>query len=238
MKALIRPFLRRFERIWYRPSFRYSVYFHSIQGYFRWHPREYIMNEAMNFVSASELEGDYLEFGTFRGATFVSAYHFARLHRLRDMHFYGFDSFEGLPETKGLDANSEFAARQYACDLADFKNILKQARVPARSVTLTKGWFDQSLTEELRAGLSLKKAALIWVDCDLYSSTIPVLEWIVPYLQPGTVLIFDDWYCFKGDPRKGEQRAAAEWLERHPQWQLIPWRPFGWAGMSFLVHEK
>jgi hypothetical protein len=34
---------------------------------------------------------------------------------------------------------------------------------------------------------------------------------MVPLLQDGTIIIFDDWYNFRGSPHLGEQRAMAEW---------------------------
>jgi O-methyltransferase len=50
---------------------------------------------------------------------------------------------------------------------------------------------------------------VIWVDCDLYESTVPVLDFITEYIQDGTVIIFDDWYSFRADPDRGEQKALA-----------------------------
>ena len=33
----------------------------------------------------------------------------------------------------------------------------------------------------------------------------------------GTVLVFDDWFCFCGDPERGERRAFRELRQRHPR---------------------
>jgi hypothetical protein len=33
----------------------------------------------------------------------------------------------------------------------------------------------------------------------------------------GTVIVFDDWYCFHGDPQRGEQLAWNEFRQRHPE---------------------
>ena len=43
------------------------------------------------------------------------------------------------------------------------------------------------------------------VDCDLYQSTVPVLAFLADLLQDGTVVLFDDWYCF----READDQAAA-----------------------------
>jgi len=44
-----------------------------------------------------------------------------------------------------------------------------------------------------------------------------VLEFALPFLTRGTVLVFDDWFCFCGDPERGERRAFREFRERHPR---------------------
>jgi hypothetical protein len=92
-----------------------------------------------------------------------------------------------------------------------------------------KGFYDASLTPELAQRLLPRKAAVIYVDCDLYLSTIPVLEFIVPFLQPGTVIVFDDWNCFLADPDKGERRAWREFRERHP---ALRFEDFAQTGMQ------
>ena len=80
-----------------------------------------------------------------------------------------------------------------------------------------------------------RQVAIAWVDCDLYASTVPVLDFLTDRLAQGAILLFDDWFCFKGDPTVGEAKACAEWLERNPGITLIPWRQFNWAGQAFIV---
>ncbi len=56
-------------------------------------------------------------------------------------------------------------------------------------------------------------AHIVHVDCDLYVSTVPVLEFLAPLLGKGSVIIFDDWFSFYDEPDPwihGEQRAFNE----------------------------
>jgi hypothetical protein len=53
--------------------------------------------------------------------------------------------------------------------------------------------------------------AFVHLDADLYSSTKTVLEAISPYLQPGTLLLFDEYFGQIGW-REGEHKAFEEWL--------------------------
>jgi hypothetical protein len=35
-------------------------------------------------------------------------------------------------------------------------------------------------------------------------------------LQPGTIIIFDDWNCFYGDPDRGQKKAFNEFKFKYP----------------------
>ena len=76
------------------------------------------------------------------------------------------------------------------------------------------------------------------IDCDLYESTVPVLDFLTDLVGQGTVLIFHDWFRFKGRPDCGEQRACREWLARNPQLELIEYWREGPQAVSFLVNLK
>lgn len=194
----------------------------------------------MHFVQESGLEGDYLEFGVFRGHTFAGAFHTAKRYGLDRMCFYAFDSFRGLPPSSGVDASGfrHFEQGSFACGQPEFLANLRREHLDLARVTAVPGWFHESLTDELKQRLPLERAAVIWVDCDLYESTVPVLDFITGYLQNGTVLIFDDWYCYRADPNRGEQRAWREWRQAHPEYTSVEWRKIGWHGLALIVHRS
>lgn len=88
-----------------KPQTRYSFYYSQlIDKFFRYTPREEILRIAMLYASMCKLKGDYLEFGVQTGDSFMTAFHFAKQLDLKQMRFYAFDSFEGLPEITGVDA--------------------------------------------------------------------------------------------------------------------------------------
>ena len=86
--------------------------------------------------------------------------------------------------------------------------------------------------------LDLGKAAIVMIDCDLYSSTKEVLKFITPLLVDGSILIFDDWYAYKGSPFKGERRATSEWLEINPHISLSAFSARGAHQRAFIVNFK
>ena len=111
-------------------------------------------------------------------------------------------------------------------------------KVDLNRVQIVKGWFNKTLNSKTASEINLRRIAVAWIDCDLYESTIPVLNFITPFLSDGTVIIFDDWRCYRNDPEFGEQKACSEWLERNPQLKLNKLFSFGWNGIAFTVSIK
>tara|TARA_R110002096_G_scaffold436038_3_gene665868 strand:+ start:11916 stop:12581 length:666 start_codon:yes stop_codon:yes gene_type:complete len=220
------------------PSFRYSRPYSIAQKFFGYNDRENVMRIAIEFAMYSHLEGDYLEFGVYEGNSFTSAYHLAQRNRLKDMRFYAFDSFSGLPSVDNKKEAVQFTHGEFACTESKFREVLASRGVDLNKVTTVPGFYDQSLNEETKKELPIRSAAVIWIDCDLYSSTVPVLDFITDYIQDGTVLLFDDYFCFRGRPDEGEQRALSEWLQRNPSISVSEFHKFGWHGNSFIVHKS
>lgn len=217
-----------------KPKIRYSVFFP-----FQYNSRENMLKVAIEYVAASKLEGDYLEFGVYEGDTFVAAFHFAKNYNLKSMHFYAFDSFKGLPEIKGDDRKGfrQFTKGQYFCDINKFKKIISRKGVNSNKVKIISGWYDDVLNEATKKKIPLRKASVIFIDCDLYQSAVSALNFITEYIQNGSIIIFDDWFCFRGDPNKGEQRAFREWLKKNPSIKTTQFYRFGWHGNSFIIHK-
>jgi hypothetical protein len=55
---------------------------------------------------------------------------------------------------------------------------------------------------------------VVWIDCNFYSSTRTVLDFVKPYLQYGTLMFFEDWFSFRADPIPANSaRFASGWIE-------------------------
>ena len=198
-----------------------------------------MLDSAFDFVTYSKVDGDYLEFGVFQGKTFAAAWDAARRHGRDDMRFFAFDSFRGLPDPaiSPVDAGGEFEAQEFSSDRLTFDKALRRGGVDPSRVQVVAGFYDQSLPAHPPASLGLEAAAIVWIDCDLYSSTVPVLDYVTDLLGDGSILVFDDWHCFYSRPDRGEQRACREWLDQHPDVRLVEYRDFHWAGRSFVVNR-
>jgi hypothetical protein len=112
---------------------------------------------------------------------------------------YGFDSFEGLPESWFHET------RKGTFDLG--------GRLPAvaANVRLIPGWFSDSLP--LFLGQHPGPVRFAHVDCDLYASTVCVLGALRDHFVPGSVLVFDEYFNYP-DWREGEFKAFQEFVAR------------------------
>lgn len=212
---------------------------HRLVNYYR--NRWDVLDCVADYLVNAEIPGDYAEFGVYKGTTFGYAANL--FHPLfPQMRFLAFDSFEGLPEPQGVDRSEEgfssgFFKGQFAVTVDEFRsNVLTVAsQLAPERLIITKGWFDQALTRETGRNLRLTKLACIWIDCDFYESTVPVLKFIIPYLSIGSVILFDDWRCYRNLANHGEQRACREWLDDNKELALNEFISFGFHGMSFTV---
>ena len=102
----------------------------------------------------------------------------------------------------------------FKADLQDTKQFLAEAHVDMSRVVLTKGWFADTLTDELVRKYNISKASLIMIDCDLYEGTKQALDFCAPLIRDEAIVFFDDWSDGIGlDGRKsGEPLAFDEFL--------------------------
>jgi len=158
--------------------------------------------------------GDYYEFGVYNGFSLWFATEVAYALK-KDIKFYGFDSFDGLPCPEGLDCqySDELGVPWMRGSLSAGIKLVEQNLVrhkaPMDKIFLVKGFYKKVLNGELIRKYKMGKASVIMVDCDMYSSTKEVLEFIKPLIQIGTIILFDDWRLT--DDAAGEQKAFAEW---------------------------
>jgi O-methyltransferase len=187
---------------------------------FRDSQREYIFKCIARFCHLNGLRrGYYLEFGCHRGRTLRLAWDHSK--EMFEWTYVAFDSFEGMPEITEIDHNQMWKKGSSATSEAELIAILESGGMPRDRLITVSGFYDQSLTSETAERLLPQKAAVIYIDCDLYISTVPVLTFIRAFLQTGTIIIFDDWFCLYGDPERGQRRAWAEFRRDHPHLRFV-----------------
>jgi O-methyltransferase len=163
--------------------------------------------------------GYYFEFGCHSARTMRMAWD--SFEHLFDFEYVAFDSFEGLPEIAEIDRQEIWARGKLKTAEAEFREICERHGIPKDRLTTVAGFFDASLTPALRSRFSDGRfASIVYIDCDLYESTVPVLEWVKDFLADGSVVVFDEWNAFRADPNRGERRAWREFRERHSDFRF------------------
>jgi O-methyltransferase len=224
---------KKLKKIYYMLFQKY--YFSALKDYeFTDEKLKYVhILEAINYCKVALMPQVYFEFGCHSGRTFSAAIRASTFLNLSDFKFYAFDSFEGLPETNEK-IDGYFKTGTYKTVISDFKKkVLENSGVEIDEQYLIKGFYSASLTKELQS--SLPKIGVIHIDVDLYSSTVEVLQFIKPLLVVGSVILFDDYYCFPPNGEKGEMRAFNEFLVENPEFVCKEWKAYSTFGQSFFV---
>jgi len=148
------------------------------------------------FIQSTVIKGEaieYLEFGVHRGD---SIREWITLNECPESRFYGFDSFEGLPEDwRNGQGRGHF-------DMEGNIPKLEDARV-----AFVKGWFDQTVPRFVRE-FAPKSRLVLHMDADLYGSTMIPLMYFTPYLKKGSLLLFDEFY-----DREHEFKALQDYVK-------------------------
>ncbi len=144
-------------------------------------------------TQAAKVKGTVLEFGV-RHANSTRQ---LASHVKQDVH--GFDSFEGIPEDWHDEGKGSYSTRG------------EIPKVPS-NIHLHAGWFDTTLPKFLES--NNEKVRLINIDCDIYSSTKTVLDFLAPRIVKGTVIIFDE-YIGNQHWREDEFKAFQEAIKTY-----------------------
>jgi hypothetical protein len=74
-------------------------------------------------------------------------------------------------------------------------------------------------------------------DLDYYTPTLKALQGISTSMQTGTILMFDNYFFFRGDSSLGEQRAIREYA-KESKVDLLDFFTYGWHGKAFIVNVR
>lgn len=206
--------------------------------------------DAIDFIDYEKVPGDILEFGVFTGKTLALLYHLSRNShwKFTTRRVVGLNSFSGL---SGLtEAHPRW--NQESCsfnDERDHPTSPQGSKVTDGVVrdlfqyygfeapTLHKGLFSETLPALIPS--LYPKIALAHIDCDLYKSTRDVLLHSSIAWQEGTILLFDDWFHYAGNPDRGEAAATAEFFAKNnTNWKLIHYRQYATFCNAFIIAAR
>ena len=230
MKRFLPPRLRRILKRHLSPIVKDYRYYEFI-----W--RKDFFRKAFTALAFNKIDGDYFEFGCCGGITFSLAYNQSR-RASHHCKLWALDSFSGLPpQTAAEDQHPCWVEGDMAIGIKEFKKICRENRIPQSEYNIIPGYYNKSLTQAQSDKLPAN-ICLAYIDCDLYSSTRTVLEFLMPRLKHGMIIAFDDYYCWSSTQVSGERKACSEFFKGNEDWVLLPFVQYGWGGMSFVVENR
>jgi len=162
--------------------------------------RRWIMGQLMRLTDT--VAGDTAECGSFKGCSSWLILKNNDMSSHNRMHHI-FDSFEGLSEPKAEDGGY-WSPGTFIIGEDVVKNNLETG-----NYKLYKGWIPERFPE-----IKDRKFSFVHVDVDLYDPTKDSMEFFYDRLNPGGVLLCDDYGC---STCPGATKAVDEFLEDKPE---------------------
>lgn len=211
----------------------WDFYFEEYRSFFR---------KAFQLLNFNGITGDYVEFGCHKARTFSMAYHANRnvlLNEKYQRHFWAFDSFQGLPEpASDIDSHPMWRPGSYCTNLDEFIDLCLKTHIPRKDFTLVPGFYSDTLSASGKGGEPPADIGLVFVDCDMYSSTQAVLDFLERRLKHGMIIAFDDYFCYSKDQSSGEKTAFTEFTRRIERFSFIEYCNFHFAGKAYIVEKR
>lgn len=194
--------------------------------------------KAFNFVNVEGVPGDYVEFGVFEGTSMITAF---ECHRCTmqpenlERKFWGFDSFEGLNFSKSGEHHATYRDGDFKSDFEVARGRLRKCLKQRVRWELVKGYLEETVAGATAPELGIESVAVALFDLDLGAPTKLALDFIKPALHQGSVLIFDEYFWYKGDASKGEAFAFNTFREENPQIEFRHFMDYGVGARIFIV---
>jgi len=217
-----------------------------------------ILFKAWGHVFTSHVQGDYVEFGVYQGDSLIKSYkeytkfkkwlkgQMTSNERWRrevaanyidkdgKTKFHALDTFKGMPENN--EGVFTFKEGTFLSDIEKVKKLCRKEGLIDEDIIFYKGLFDDTaaqLSKNLKGG----KISILNVDCDLYISAKSALKISMPYLDIGSIILFDDYNAYAASNTEGERKAFKEFqLESEFIWE--PWQAYHFSGQAFLCVDR
>lgn len=185
LHGIVEPFTPFLQNLLYMSKLSKWRRSTPVVGYNDWYQRDWDYNRRLQLYQAiSNQENlqnnpvDYFEFGVCGGLSFKW---WLNHNSNPDSRFFGFDTFEGLPEAFGPFGKGSMAVALESLDINDPR------------ATFYKGLFQDTLVPFLDQYNNNGRRKLIHMDADIFSATLFGLSQLYKYLNDGDIILFDEF---------------------------------------------
>jgi len=150
------------------------------------------VRHCIEHILQNNIPGDLIETGVWRGGAAIYMRAVLKNHDVRDRVVWVADSFQGIPPPDPkypADANGLLHFRSnLAVSRKEVESNFSAYGLLDDQVRFVPGWFEESLKS-----LPAETLSLLRIDCDLYGSTITVLNELYGRVAQGGCVIVDDY---------------------------------------------
>lgn len=184
------------------------------------------------FKMSLAVPGAIVECGTFKGASLARFAAFRSLLEDSSRKILAFDIFGSFPETEfaaDREMREDFikSAGGESISVNQMMEVLANKNC-SENVELVAGDICKTVPKYVQENPAIK-IALLNLDTDIYEPAVAILDYLYPRLEPGGVLILDDYGVFPGETKAVDDYFAGQPLK-------IRRFPFA-ATPSYLVKE-
>jgi Methyltransferase domain len=184
------------------------------QSFFSFYRYDHVYAVLKEFRTQCAGPFSVLEFGTADGYSFVKLLYATRFLKLTDrVTVHTFDSFEGMPaavdeKDREWTSGDDWVPGQFR---GRYQELEAYCAARYKNYQIHRGYFERSINDAFLNSLQLSPPALIWIDCDYYSSAKVIIDRLLDHIPNGCVLYFDDLDNLNyGSKLTGESRLVWE----------------------------
>jgi hypothetical protein len=180
-----------------------------------------LINSLKKIVN-EKIDGDIVECGIWRGGNIILINKILEEQKIHKK-IYCYDTFEGMDIADNVDkelSSGQSASKiiesddYYKCksSLDDTKKIISQNVEDTKDIIFIKGKVEDTLM--VKKNLP-KKISICRLDTDYYSSTKIELEILYPLIEPGGILIIDDYGHWSGCKKAVDEYFKDKYVMKH-----------------------
>lgn len=153
---------------------------------------EYRMFELYQLASqASKIDGDFLEVGVWRGGSSAIIKN-ALKESNSENKFYIADTFKGVVKAGSREDSFYKGGEHSDTNIGYVKDLFK--KIDIEEPIIMVGIFPDDFPD-----ITIQNLAFVHTDVDAYESTKGIIEWCIPKMLKGGIIVFDDYGFYHCD---------------------------------------